>query len=132
MSRNWLPDEFNTEAEYNEALAAVERLVSLDPAADSPDGQLLIALADRISMYEKEHFPLTGEEFIPGRFRHYKGGLYRALFIVTHHDTGERFVAYVPYGHPESGIRIRELETGEAPWVGEVREGVPRFRWVGS
>ncbi len=90
--------------------------------------------------------------FKAGLYEHYKGGKYRALALVAHHDTEELFVVYVPYDHPESGVRIREwaspakdswtdsvlivVETGKPylpgyyPEAPETRQ-VPRFRYIG-
>lgn len=45
------------EAEYKAKLARAEELIALDPAVNSPEGQLLIALADELEQYEREHFP---------------------------------------------------------------------------
>jgi hypothetical protein len=59
-------------------------------------------------------------EFIPGVYRHYKGGLYLALMLVRHHETELQYVVYVPYDHPESGVRLREYDHGDSPWAGFV------------
>ncbi len=66
----------------------------------------------------------------PGVYRHYKGGLYRVLFLARHSETEEEMVVYQAlYG--EKGYWVRPLALFLAPvWV----EGraVPRFRWVGE
>lgn len=73
------------------------------------------------------------ENFKPGLYKHYKGKLYRALFLAEHHETEKRFVVYVPLEYPKSGVRIRELEDWFAP-VGIVPTGklpARRFEWIG-
>lgn len=78
----------------------------------------------------------TGFSFRPGLYRHYKGGLYIALFLCSHHETGETFVAYVSQEHLDSGVRLREwCSPGKDSWTDDVDGGdaglVPRFAWVG-
>ena len=48
--------------DYKTKLARAETLTALDPAANSPEGQELIALAEEIEAYEREHFPFEGLE----------------------------------------------------------------------
>ena len=89
---------------------------------------------------------VAGEGFQAGLYLHYKGGHYRALHLVTHHDSQERFVVYISMEHPET-IRLREFDTpGKESWSdiiqvevsdvlppGVFRSGDPmsRFRLVG-
>lgn len=88
--------------------------------------------------------------FRTGLHMHYKGGLYRALHVVQHHETGESFVVYLSMTHPEA-IKLRELDSeGKDSWCDiltldenetciVVPSGVlhspgqpfPRFRWMG-
>lgn len=86
--------------------------------------------------------------FRPGLHMHYKGGLYRALHVVQHHETKECFVVYISMEHPES-IKLRELDSdGKDSWsdilmVEETDNYIvlppgqhkdqpfPRFRWLG-
>lgn len=66
----------------------------------------------------------------PGRWRHYKGGLYEVVGVATHSENGERLVVYRPlYG--ERGLWVRPL--------GMFRESVeidgqrrPRFERIGD
>jgi hypothetical protein len=53
------------------------------------------------------------EMFKPGLYRHYKGGLYTALCLVTHHDSRQPMVLYtsLTYG----GTNVRPL----VGWVGD-------------
>lgn len=53
-----------------------------------------------------------------GLYRHHKGGLYRVICMVRHHESGEAFVAYLPYQHPESDFMLREVGSWckEVPW----------------
>jgi hypothetical protein len=47
------------------------------------------------------------EEFKPGLYRHYKGGLYTAICLVTHHETRKPMVLYV--SHTYGGMNVRPL-----------------------
>jgi hypothetical protein len=50
------------------------------------------------------------ETFKPGIYRHYKGGLYRALCLVEHHESRQEYVVYVCL---EKGtVNIRPLNGG--------------------
>lgn len=73
------------------------------------------------------------ESIRPGLYRHYKGGMYRALFACRHHETGEAMVVYVSLTH--GTVSVRELRSqGKDSWTDEVEhEGskVPRFEYVG-
>jgi hypothetical protein len=65
----------------------------------------------------------------PGRYRHFKGGLYEVVGVARHSETEEEFVVYRPlYG--EGGLWIRPramfLETVTAGGV-----TVPRFQYLG-
>ena len=66
----------------------------------------------------------------PGRYRHFKGGMYRVLFTATHSETGETMVVYQPlYG--EGGFWVRPA----AMWNEHVeRNGYsgPRFCYIGE
>jgi hypothetical protein len=46
-------------------------------------------------------------EFKPGIHRHYKGGLYTAICLVTHHETREPMVLYV--SHTKGTTNVRPL-----------------------
>ena len=46
-------------------------------------------------------------EFTPGLYRHYKGGLYTAICLVTHHETRKPMVLYV--SHTYGGMNVRPL-----------------------
>jgi hypothetical protein len=45
--------------------------------------------------------------FKPGLWRHYKGGLYTALFLATHHDARRPMVVYI--SHTYGGPNVRPL-----------------------
>ena len=49
----------------------------------------------------------TSYEFTPGLYRHYKGGLYTAICLVTHHETRKPMVLYV--SHTYGGMNVRPL-----------------------
>ena len=52
------PRLIKTEEDHKAFLAEVERLVALDPAPDTPEGDRLELLATLVENYEKEHFPI--------------------------------------------------------------------------
>jgi hypothetical protein len=65
----------------------------------------------------------------PGRYRHFKGGLYEVLGVAKHSETEEEFVVYRPlYG--DGGLWVRPgamfLET-----VTVGGAAVPRFQYLG-
>jgi len=66
----------------------------------------------------------------PGRWRHFKGGLYELIGVATHSESGEALVVYRPlYG--ERGLWVRPL----AMFLDTVeREGrsQPRFERIGD
>lgn len=55
-----------TEETHAAALAEIERLIRLDPAAGTPDAEKLQELAGRVQAYERDRwfreFELTGED----------------------------------------------------------------------
>ncbi len=65
----------------------------------------------------------------PGRYRHFKGGLYEVLGVARHSETEEEFVVYRPlYG--EGGLWVRP----KAMFLDRVTVGAaeaPRFSYVG-
>ena len=70
------------------------------------------------------------EKIIPGRYRHFKGGEYRVLFLARHSETEEEMVVYQAlYG--EQGIWVRPASMWSEPVE---RDGkiVPRFQYIGE
>lgn len=75
-------------------------------------------------------------EFIPGVYRHWKGGLYRALFLVRDSLSKERLlVIYISMTNGE--MFARPLYGEESSWSddilidhGKTAEWVPRFNLV--
>ena len=70
------------------------------------------------------------QDFRPGRYRHFKGGLYELLFTARHSETGEPMVVYrALYGAKEIWVRPASMwnETVE-------RDGqrLPRFTYLGN
>ncbi len=47
------------------------------------------------------------DEFTTGLYRHYMGGLYTAIALVTHHETRKPMVLYV--SHTYGGMNVRPL-----------------------
>lgn len=43
--------------------------------------------------------------FVPGLYRHYKGGLYRAISLVAHHETREPWVLYLSLKQGSMNVR---------------------------
>lgn len=79
-------------------------------------------------------------KFKPGLWRHYKGGMYVALYLVHHHETRSLMVVYVSM--TLGSINVREWATpGADSWTDVVRvpttsgggltyDEVPRFAYV--
>lgn len=66
----------HTEADYQEALAAVSALVDTDPAPDTPEGDKLEILSMLVERYEAGHFPMDLPDPIAAiRFRMEQAGL---------------------------------------------------------
>ncbi len=70
------------------------------------------------------------QTFRPGRYRHFKGGEYEALYTARHSETGEEMVVYrALYG--EHGLWVRPLKMwNETVERGGVRQ--PRFVFIGE
>ena len=81
------------------------------------------------------------DQFSTGLYRHYKGGLYTAIALVTHHETRKPMVLYV--SHTYGGMNVRPLHGWEgdpdgwadiiegSPLDPERFPGRPRFEYVG-
>jgi hypothetical protein len=76
-------------------------------------------------------------DFKPGLYKHYKGGLYTAICLGTHHETRQPVVIYI--SHTYGGLNVRPLHG----WLGDVdgwddiikisdNEAVRRFQFVGD
>jgi hypothetical protein len=49
-------------------------------------------------------------ELVPGRYRHYKGGLYEVVGVARHSETEEEFVVYrALYGEQRLWVRPRAM-----------------------
>ncbi len=65
-----------TDAEYEEALAMAEKLVDIDPAPGTDEGDRLELLTLLIKHYEDEHYPMEAPDPIEAiRFRMEQQGL---------------------------------------------------------
>lgn len=65
----------------------------------------------------------VADEFSTGLYRHYKGGLYTAIALVTHHETRKPMVLYV--SHTFGGMNVRPLHGWEGDldgWADVVKE----------
>ncbi len=71
----------------------------------------------------------TARDVPPGRYRHFKGGLYEVLGVAKHSETEEEFVVYRPLDG-SGGLWVRPramfLETVTAGGA-----AVPRFQYLG-
>ena len=66
----------------------------------------------------------------PGIYRHFKGNLYRLLFVARHSETLEPMAVYQAlYG--ERGYWTRPASMWNE-WVTHQGQRVPRFTWRGS
>ena len=64
-----------------------------------------------------------------GRFRHHKGNVYAAEGLARDHETREEVVIYRREdADPQEIPEVRPL----SEWLGEVRDGVPRFKRLSS
>lgn len=68
--------------------------------------------------------PLPGDP-APGRYRHYKGGLYTVIGIARHSETGELLVVYRPeYGERAFWVRPLAMFNETVQIEGRL---IPRF-----
>jgi len=60
-------------------------------------------------------------EFRPGLYRHYKGGVYHAICLVTHHDTRLPMVLYESYTYGGTNVRPLVGWPGDPDgWIDEI------------
>jgi HTH-type transcriptional regulator / antitoxin HigA len=65
-----------TESDYLAALRTVSALIDLDPAADTPEGELLDVLGTLVQAYEAKHYPLDPPDPIEAiKFRMEQSGM---------------------------------------------------------
>lgn len=66
----------HTKADHKAALKLVSRLVDLDPAPGTPDGDMLEIMATLVAAYEARHFPIEPADPIEAiKFRMEQQGL---------------------------------------------------------
>lgn len=66
----------HTKADHKAALKLVSRLVDLDPAPGTPDGDMLEIMATLVAAYEAKHFPIEPADPIEAiKFRMEQQGL---------------------------------------------------------
>lgn len=86
--------------------------------------------------------------FRSGLWKHYKGGLYSVIALVTHHETRRPMVLYVSHTYGGNNVRpLRGWEGDQDGWLDEVEvvarpsmspnvpdvmKKVPRFAYVGE
>jgi hypothetical protein len=67
-------------------------------------------------------------EPLPGRYRHFKGGLYEVVGVALHSETREEMVVYRPlYGEGGLWVRPKRMFLESVPFNGMT---VPRFERV--
>jgi hypothetical protein len=73
--------------------------------------------------------------FTPGVYQHYKGGMYTAVGLVTHHETRQPMVLY--FSHHNGTYNVRPLNGWEGDadgWNDHVEKSngdtVRRFLWI--
>lgn len=72
---------------------------------------------------------MPGMTIAPGRYRHFKGGLYEVVGVARHSETDERLVVYRPlYG--DGGLWVRPVAMFNEAVTHDGRE-VPRFSFLG-
>jgi hypothetical protein len=62
-------------------------------------------VAAKSTSFQRAQEGSTMSDFKPGVYEHYKGGLYRALFLVEHHETRQPMVVYVSLLHGTVNVR---------------------------
>lgn len=71
-----------SEADYRAALALVSKLVDLDPAPDTADGERLEVIGTLVQAYEAQHYPISPPDPIEAiKLRMEQDGL-RGLSII--------------------------------------------------
>lgn len=65
----------------------------------------------------------------PGRYRHYKGGVYRVVCTAQDSDTGKPVVVYMHEAHGSYYVRSVKEFTGVVMQDGE-DGGMPRFKLI--
>lgn len=57
--------KIETDKQYRDALAELDKLMPLDPEKESPEGIRLNMLADAIVAWEREHYAFRGSDDRP-------------------------------------------------------------------
>ncbi|MGH6890493.1 MAG: DUF1653 domain-containing protein [Rhizomicrobium sp.] len=68
----------------------------------------------------------------PGQYQHFKGGLYRVLFVATHSETGEVVVVYSSEQTGELWVRPLSKFTEEVAVGGRATPRFERLREIES
>lgn len=91
----------------------------------------------KVYMDSKQKIDAPIADFMPGIYKHYKGGLYRAMHLAEHHETRAPMVVYLSLDKGTFNVRPW-AKLGEDSWTDQVREQqldgdgpwVPRFEFV--
>ncbi len=72
----------------------------------------------------------TQEKIVPGGlYQHYKGNKYKLINVVRHSETLEELVLYETLYENDLGkLWVRP----KGMFIEQVREGVPRFKYIGE
>lgn len=73
---------------------------------------------------------MTPETLKPGVYRHFKGNIYKLLFVARHSETQEPMVVYQAlYGEGGHWVRPASMWCEQVIHQGQQ---VPRFMWLGD
>ena len=106
------PRVIKSESEYEMALAEVERLVSLDPGPETPQGEQLALLAVLVQSYESERFPFELPDPVSAiKFRMEQKGLSQRD-LIPYFGSGSRVSEVLSNKRPLTLRMIRALHAG--------------------
>lgn len=108
------------------AVAALQRIVESRSGSAAEEAKTMIGALESGDLPERLARD-RNEPFLTGVYRHYKGGLYTALMLVTHHETREPMVLYV--SHTTGTVTVRPLRPMHVVSVGGSERHVDPDAW---
>lgn len=101
-----------TESDYILALEKVSALIDMDPAQDSPEGELLDVLGTLVQAYEAKHHPIDPPDPIEAiKFRMDQSGL-SVKDLIPYIGPSNRVYEVLAYKRPLTLNMIRRLSEG--------------------